>query len=315
MAVKFEGPEKKLEVILKKKITGLRSNRNERWKRVVTSAGADIIQGSRTEKMDAYLLSESSLFVWEDRILLITCGKTQLIHAVPEIIRIVGKQNVAFVFYERKNLLYPNEQPSDFEIETAALLEHFPGESLLLGPPDDDHIHIFYCACDGTGREVDTTLELLMTEPAPDVMDLFTGKNAANANDAYTRSGMEAIYPDMAYDHYLFSPEGYSLNGMAGACYYTIHVTPCPDGAYVSFETNVQEENHALTIDTVLSIFRPRKFSVAFTYSLATAGHPDVRISPLVADGYRATEKSVHAFDIGYGVLFMNQVLEEEVEV
>lgn len=314
LAVKFEGPEKKLEIILKKPLPGLRSNSDGRWDRVVAAAGAHIISHGGTQEMDAYLLSESSLFVWEDRVLLITCGRTQLIGAVPEIARMVGRQNVDFVFYERKNFLYPGDQPSDFEVETASLIEEFPGKSYRLGPANHDHIHVFYSSHGKTGRDEDNTLQLLMSELDPAVMEIFTGERAKTADGAHALSGMDGLYPGMAYDHYLFSPEGYSLNGMAEKHYYTIHVTPQSEGSYVSFETNVTEENYAATIEKVVSIFRPGKFSLALTHSLTGTEDPHDFVPPDVAGGYRTTEKSAYAFDCGYGVLFMNKILKEKGE-
>jgi len=108
MTTKFEGPEKKLEIILFAPQAGLRSNRDGQWDRVAKASRAAIISGIATDDLDAYLLSESSLFVWEDRILMITCGKTTLINAVPEILKIVNRDRIAFVFYERKSFMFPS---------------------------------------------------------------------------------------------------------------------------------------------------------------------------------------------------------------
>ena len=314
VAVKFEGPEKKLEIILRGRVPGLRSNADGRWDRVVAAAGATIISHVSTAEMDAYLLSESSLFVWEDRVLLITCGRTQLIRAVPEVSAIVGRQNVEFVFYERKNFLYPGDQPSDFEAEAALLNDVFPGKSYRLGPANHDHIHVYYSSHAQAGRDGDNTLQLLMSDLDPDAMDAFTEKRAKDADEARTLSGMDELYPGMLCDHYLFSPEGYSLNGVSENQYYTVHVTPQAEGSYVSFETNVTEENYTATIEKVLSIFRPGKFSLALTHSLSGLENPHDLVPADIAGRYRVTEKSAYAFDCGYGVLFMNKVLRKDKE-
>ena len=117
----FEGPEKKLEIILNSPCSNLRSNQDGRWERVVNASRSHIISSISAEGVDAYLLSESSLFVWEDRILMITCGKTTLVNAVPEILRLTGRRNVARVFYERKNMLYPDQQSTQFDTGWAAM--------------------------------------------------------------------------------------------------------------------------------------------------------------------------------------------------
>ena len=94
----FEGPEKKLEVILFSPQFGIRNNDDGRWDNIVQASQADIISKKSTEHLDAYILSESSLFVWNDRILIITCGKTTLIAAIPKILEVVDRKEIALVF-------------------------------------------------------------------------------------------------------------------------------------------------------------------------------------------------------------------------
>ena len=71
---KFEGPEKKLEILLAPRHPGLREAAEEQWHRVAAASGASVISTLTGDALNAYLLSESSLFVWDDRILMITCG-------------------------------------------------------------------------------------------------------------------------------------------------------------------------------------------------------------------------------------------------
>ena len=141
----YEGPEKKLEVLLRTPRKTLRSNSDGRWQRVTRASRATIVSSLSNASMDAYLLSESSLFVWEDRVLMITCGRTTPLDAVPEIVAIVGKENVAMVFYERKNFLFPENQPSDFEVDAGVMETHFSGRSYRFGPANGDHVHVFFC--------------------------------------------------------------------------------------------------------------------------------------------------------------------------
>ena len=59
----FEGPEKKVELALVPGKPSLRSRGHEYWKGIVAKANAQILSTISNEQMDAYLLSESSLFV------------------------------------------------------------------------------------------------------------------------------------------------------------------------------------------------------------------------------------------------------------
>lgn len=80
-------------------------------------------------------------------------------------------------------------------------------------------------------------------------------------------------YPDARVDAYLFTPCGFSANGVIPAPngpeathYFTVHVTPEPNCSYASFETNVPSKQTgretASVIEQVVNIFKPGRFSV-----------------------------------------------------
>ena len=71
----FEGSEKKIEVIVDQSIGDLRKKGDEFWSVIVEACNAEIISSIKNDEVHAYLLSESSLFVWENSFLMITCGK------------------------------------------------------------------------------------------------------------------------------------------------------------------------------------------------------------------------------------------------
>jgi len=87
--------------------------------------------------------------------------------------------------------------------------------------------------------------------------------------DVYPRSK----YPDSRVDAYLFTPCGFSANGVipappgeVGTHYFTVHVTPEPICSYASFETNVpvgqKGRETAEIIQHVVDIFKPGRFTV-----------------------------------------------------
>lgn len=306
MTIPFEGPEKKLEIILKAPLAGIRSNTDDRWTGVVKACGAEIVSRKCTSEMDAYLLSESSLFVWDDRILMITCGKTSLVKAVPGIIDIVSKENIAFFFYERKNLMYPHLQTSDFEMDVRDISAYFTGKSYRLGPANHDHVHIFYYSTPEMQVEEDITLEVLMHDMHPAVLGAFVPRENDTVSDLENRTGISDLYGDMDSDSCQFEPYGYSLNKIDGARYMTIHVTPEPTGSYASFETNVHEADYTDTVSRVIAIFQPNRFSLVMTGNQDENQVPQDQRLPGSISGYRRTEKSFYEFDCGYAVSFFN---------
>ena len=101
----FEGSEKKIEVVVKPQFKGLRERSKDFWRELVDNCNATILSELSNQHCDSYLLSESSLFVWDDRILMITCGSTKLIESVEMMIDEFGEAGIASLVYQRKNEL------------------------------------------------------------------------------------------------------------------------------------------------------------------------------------------------------------------
>jgi S-adenosylmethionine decarboxylase len=139
-------------------------------------------------------------------------------------------------------------------------------------------------------------------------------------------------YPDARVDAYLFTPCGFSANGVipapdqAGTAthYFTVHVTPEPQCSYASFETNVPGRQTGRetseVVEHVVDIFKPGRFSV--TLFEAKANPTEAREFGLLGDaaadrnagllrsakmekikGYRRVDRIVHDFD-GYDLVF-----------
>lgn len=261
----FEGPEKKVEVVVSPAVPSLRSLGEAYWHGIVERAQAKILSKMSNDECDAYLLSESSLFVLDRRIVMITCGRTTLVDAVQELLKRVPASEVELLVYERKNQLFPEYQTTNFFQDAQRLRELLPGRAYRLGDEDDHHIYLYqfdrgYQPC----RE-DSTLEILMHGIHESAREVYCGGRKEDIGFIRRHSGMHEILPGFRIDDYLFQPAGYSLNAIKGREYYTIHVTPEPVGSYVSFETN-----HAFhgdmgeTVERVLEIFRPKSADIVF---------------------------------------------------
>ena len=75
----FEGPEKTLEVVFRDdrgSHNGLRSLSRSQLDDLCNKAKCTILSQLSNAHMDAYVLSESSLFIFENRLIMKTCGTT-----------------------------------------------------------------------------------------------------------------------------------------------------------------------------------------------------------------------------------------------
>lgn len=302
----FEGPEKKLELIFLSPQPGLRRNSDDRWRKMVNASGADIINKISTEKLDGYLLSESSLFVWEDRVVMITCGKTTPVMAIPDLLKFVDRSEIGFICYKRKNLFYPHHQPTDFEDDRARLLEFFPGDITRLGSADDDHLHVFYYSNGNEALSPDNTLQVMMHDLKPSVGSLFyydKSDSTACSDELYR---LCSLYPMMQLDSHFFYPQGYSINGISGANYFTVHITPQVEASYASFETNVVEADYSRVINEVVDIFKPERFSIILTANKSISCGTLNETSKLSPWDYQIKEVVSHDFGYDCTAIFLN---------
>jgi S-adenosylmethionine decarboxylase len=133
-------------------------------------------------------------------------------------------------------------------------------------------------------------------------------------------------YPDARIDAYLFTPCGFSANGVIPAPggapdgskkgsdathYFTVHVTPEPQCSYASFETNVPARQTgretADIVEHVVGIFKPGRFSVTLFEAKPTGEGRGKVVSEAkrmeVIKGYRRVDRIVHDLD-GYDLVF-----------
>jgi len=257
----FEGSEKKVEIIVDGSLGSLRAP-GMPWQQVVARASAAILSQVSNDLCDAYLLSESSLFVYDRAVVMITCGTTSLASAIEEMMTFLPCAAIRMLMYERKNEIFPDQQPTSFDQDVAWLHRCLGGgDSLILGDPSGNHVRLFHYSNQFTARPDDMTLEILMHDLDPSVRRNFAyNKDTRQIRDA---TGIDQIFPEFVLDDYAFQPLGYSCNGIFGREYYTSHVTPEDECSFASFETNhMFHEDLSLTVERVLDVFRPQSTSV-----------------------------------------------------
>eukprot|EP00181_Compsopogon_caeruleus_P001923 CAMPEP_0184682422 /NCGR_PEP_ID=MMETSP0312-20130426/7248_1 /TAXON_ID=31354 /ORGANISM="Compsopogon coeruleus, Strain SAG 36.94" /LENGTH=340 /DNA_ID=CAMNT_0027134083 /DNA_START=234 /DNA_END=1253 /DNA_ORIENTATION=- len=282
-AVGFEGPEKRLEVEFVKAPCrnpiprGFRSYDRTFWKEFLKAAQCTILSDISNEFADAYLLSESSLFVFPTKIIIKTCGTTTLLKIVPQLLHEANNLGlrVASLQYSRSCFLFPEKQPfphSSFE-EEINYLNFFldEGESRVLGPEGRvTRWHVYQWNLPGFACPKNC-VEIMMFSLDPVAMKQFyigEGVEVGTSGGAITtfQTGLESLLGEnVIVDAYNFDPCGYSMNALINDVFFTVHITPEPNCSYVSFETNATPVQYSALIAGVLSIFKPSEFAVGIT--------------------------------------------------
>ena len=245
------------------------------WEDMLDLVHCKILNVIENEKARAYLLSESSMFVYENQLVIKTCGTTTLLNCLSKLLEIaasVGLTKVDNVFYNRQNFFFPDRQlepHQGFKSECRILDSYFSnGGAYIVGRANENHYNFYNAECrmardDPLMLEKDTTLEILMTGLSQDRMKFFYYQEGVSNEQIRQESGIADFMPGSIIDYYMFEPYGYSLNGLLGDSYWTIHITPQPNCSFVSFETNAYMDDYTELISKVLKAFQPERFIIA----------------------------------------------------
>ncbi|GMH41891.1 hypothetical protein BSKO_09801 [Bryopsis sp. KO-2023] len=297
MAV-FEGSEKRLEVVFAPTnknpfhadkrgcAADLRQLTRTQLDLLLKDAACTIISQKSSVWFDGYVLSESSMFVYEHQFILKTCGTTKLLDSVPRLLKYAKELGLVAVGvrFSRASFLFPESQPlphSNFQQEIDTLKSHCgalakDSSAYVLG----DHCsglqwHVFEVGVPDKPRS-DVSLEMCMTGLSrASAEKFFRNDSFVSAQRTTEESGIADLLPRADIDDVVFSPCGYSMNGLLGPGFITIHVTPEETCSYASVEFSGFEPDE-LQIDKlmnqVVKIFAPEQLYVAAT----VAGYPGV---------------------------------------
>jgi S-adenosylmethionine decarboxylase len=293
----FEGTEKKVELVVDTAHPSLRSLGHEYWSEVAVRAGAQVLSRISNDHCDAFLLSESSLFVYDHKMIMITCGQTRLPEAVLNVLEAVPAEKIRFFIYERKNEVFPHVQPTSFFDDIRILNAVLPGRAFQFGDEDDHHLYLFHLDRPYPDEAQDMTVEVLMYGIDDGAGRVFLP--ASGTRSVRESTGVAEIIPGFEIDDYLFEPNGYSLNAIGDDEYWTVHVTPERTSSYASFETNCRIAGDLeAVVGRLLGVFNPRSFDLVLFDRDGTV--------PFATDSYQLKAHVAQELSCGYKVRFLS---------
>lgn len=327
--------------------SGLRSLPRDTLDDAMTAAECLIVSKRSCDAFDAYVLSESSLFVYPTKVVLKTCGTTKLLKAIPMFIEEAAKLGMKprRAKYTRSTFMWPDEQPleGDFDREVDFLETHFGalgdgGNAFVLGSKTKGVQWHVYLADDNSGgasldgnnsegsecstgglethvpagvhraNQPDPTvsLEVCMTHlDRTHSKHFFRDDTYESCQQTTKACGISDLFPKFDIDPYVFEPCGYSMNGLSGAEYSTIHITPEDGFSYCSVERSnipVSMADPEDYLRRVASTFKPGKFSFAVSTDAALPDACNIRRVPTLP-GYRRIQASHQEVDASGGAV------------
>lgn len=235
----FEGSEKKANIIVDtKQLSLLDDITHEFWLAFVQRCNARILSLIENEHCKAFLLSESSLFVWHDRLLILTCGNTRLVHSVEYFIQQIGMNKIHQISYQRKNEYFAHAQLSSFGDDIVLLGQYVNGQAFRFGELDGHHNYIFHQDNDYQAHREDKSYELVAYQISQQATNKLTTVGLSSYEIRQFLQ-LDRLLLGFKLDDFVFKPFGYSINAIKGRQYLTIHITPQANSSYVSIQANI----------------------------------------------------------------------------
>ncbi|KHC74984.1 S-adenosylmethionine decarboxylase proenzyme [Candida albicans SC5314] len=184
----FEGPEKLLEIWFyeSKELSpiNLRDIKFDTWIEILNLVHCEVLSKVSSNLCDAFLLSESSLFVFPHKIILKTCGTTTTLACLDLLFETVNKEllqneglkatfqskNIYQIFYSRRSFMFPDRQihvHGNWQEEVKLLNQYFNnGKSYIVGNNTNWHLYV-----GGNGKTKNPVASTTTTTTTPVVND------------------------------------------------------------------------------------------------------------------------------------------------
>jgi S-adenosylmethionine decarboxylase len=232
------------------------------WEQLLKSSNAFILSFTENISLKAFVLSESSLFVWKHKILLVTCGQTNLINSVLFLIEQIGKKNIDNIIFSRQSSTSLIKENSTFNQDVKVLTSFFDGNVEVFHNNFQNTYHTFSLNNQDTlSSQREKLVEVYAYNINKKHLHIF---NSLDTSISLIREILQIkkFIPSFIIDDYLFEPPGYSMNAIYNEKFITIHVTPQSDKSFFSLETNISFNLIADFIKHILKVLTPNNFDL-----------------------------------------------------
>ncbi|KAL0388688.1 UNVERIFIED_CONTAM: S-adenosylmethionine decarboxylase proenzyme 4 [Sesamum radiatum] len=264
----FEGFEKRLELNFSGDDPaagmGLRRLDFFSLEKVLHAVQCTVVSAVGNRYFDSYVLSESSLFVYPNKIIIKTC--------TPAAASFSPRHNPTPTQASKKKSCIWKTICQNLSCKKASVMNSKSCYKWhVFTATDEEDMH---ADADADADDL-YTVEICMTELDRVLAKKFfrrfnDGKTGDSAGKEMTEiTGIRDVNRNALICDYAFDPCGYSMNGLDGNRYLTVHVTPEDGFSYASFECvgSVYDDREEFfeVLQKVVKIFRPAALSVSTT--------------------------------------------------
>ena len=249
----YEGTEKRLQITTEE--IDLLQFPESFWQEMLAQAGAFILSKIKNKQVNAYLLSESSLFIWQNKLLLITCGNTHLVKAALFFQKKIGKENISSLLFHRHQPYQPTLQKSDFKQDYQLLKKQFQGKTMHWSGKYQGDLFFF----GEIKAEFTKCQQILMLHGLSGSLAQRLQTGEISTEQIEQALALTQFFPQLTVDQFSFKPKGYSLNAIFAGDYLTIHITPEKQSTYLSLESSFSAQQIQPYLTHLKTLFKAQQ--------------------------------------------------------
>lgn len=311
----FEGVEKRIEIhfaVPDTNARGLREVSRSTWDTICEASKCTIIHEEPDACFDSYILSESSLFVFRDRMMIKTCGTTVPLSGVRAIIDagVSADLEPLRMTYSRSSFVFPDLQlfpHNDLDtelkyLETMDLGTVISQDTGILGDVESTywlvHTKTFRAAI-RTKVSHPVMIDCIMTQLSADTRARYfkDARKEDHHNEEEMRASLQSIDESCKIVGKCYDPCGYSCNAHGCADkYFTVHITPEEAFSYASVESTFEETDIAQVegfVERVITAFQPRKFVITILAPVDSLRELSRHVESMFPAGFISSEVGV----------------------
>jgi hypothetical protein len=251
----FDAAEKLLEIELREGAPSLRALGASVWSEIVGAARGAILESRTGRLVDAHVLSESSLFVRDRSMSLLTCGRTDLPRAFDALVARVGARAIEGMRLSRERDRFPAAVRTTFEDDVAAIARTFEGETL-----ESTRGEAVLRTFEGGSMRDALDFRVFAEGLGAEARRVFLGERAVVTS--FLDGFSAAFHAELTQLHH-FEPSGCSMNVVRGSDAACVHVSPEATADVVTVESSTSDARLRLALLTELEkAFQPARVSV-----------------------------------------------------
>ena len=293
--------EKKLKIGLKAGASSLKAIPKGFWEELVRSSGTRVLSSVSSPLCDSYLLSDSSLLVFPQKLIWNASSQVDFLKVVAVFFEAYKLTDIDYFVFE----VVGKDAQKTFALEAKELARFMPAAAFRMETNGGYSLFHYTELARQKEQNASTTLSVTMDKIPSGVRDFFSQEKSVVRKFITENTTFRKLFDSFDVQDLSFQPFGYFLNAVKGDRYFTFQIPPGGPSPAAWFETNTNDISHDEIVMALRSLFKAEIFTVV-TLAMSAQAKASVNLPHVAGKGLSNGMR----FDVFYQAGLRETVLE-----